>query len=102
METLVTFVPRAITGETSIKIKGLVAYLVGEVDYVFEAENVSHFIHYWLYFEFSEVFIAYTCNALLDYWLFLTVSPMISVSLVILFHKSKILDLMCIHTATEI
>lgn len=35
METLVIFVPQAITEETSIKIKGLTAYVVGDVDYVF-------------------------------------------------------------------
>lgn len=29
------FRSQAITGETSIKIKGLMAYVVGEVDYVF-------------------------------------------------------------------
>lgn len=53
METLVIFVPQAITGETSIKIKGLKAYVVGEVDYVFGSWKkfvILHIIGYVLNF----------------------------------------------------
>lgn len=51
------FRSQAITGETSIKIKGLMAYVVGEVDYVFGSEKKK-----LSFYTFSEVFIAYTCN----------------------------------------
>lgn len=35
METLIIFAPLTITGEASIKIEGLMAYVVGEVNCVF-------------------------------------------------------------------
>lgn len=54
METLIVFVPLTITGQASIKIKGLMAYVVGGVNCVFGSLKktivILHIICYILNF----------------------------------------------------